>query len=121
MLDGCTQTITDAVAVTLKLNMRYLWIDRYCIDQADEAEMLRQVSQMDLIYANAYICIIAAAGEGPNYGLPGVNEVLRAEQPTLSSDRYVLASTLKHPETVLAASKWATRGWTHQEAILLKR
>ena len=120
-LDGCPKTINDAMAVTKKFNKKYLWVDRYCINQSDEVEVVSQVSQMDLIYTNAYLCIIAAAGDGPNHGLPGVNGTLRTQQPTLAVGKYVLASTLNHPKRALDASKWASRGWTYQEGILSKR
>jgi hypothetical protein len=29
------RTIADAVYVTMKLGYRYLWVDKYCIDQRD--------------------------------------------------------------------------------------
>jgi hypothetical protein len=76
---------------------------------------------MDLIYANAVATIIAAAGDGPEYGLPGVNGTLRKHQPQIHVCGHLLASTLPHPSRSVSDSKWATRGWTYQEAILSKR
>lgn len=65
------RTIEDAIYATLELGFRYLWIDRYCIDQAIEAEKHHTINNMDIIYQGADLTIIAAAGDGPHTGLPG--------------------------------------------------
>jgi len=65
-------TIEDAITVTKAIRFQYLWVDQYCIDQGDENEKQRQIQQMNLIYKCADLTIIAAAGDGRNYGLPGV-------------------------------------------------
>jgi hypothetical protein len=97
------------------------WIGTICIDQSDEVEKLDQISQMDLVYANAHITIVAAAGKDANYGLPGVGGTLRKHQPHLNFDCYSILSTLPNPVQLIRHSKWATRGWTYQECLLLKR
>jgi hypothetical protein len=120
-LDNCPKVIIDSMDVTLNLAFRYLWVDRYCIDQLDDEDKQHQIRQMDLIYANAVATIIAAAGDGPEYGLPGVNGTLRKHQPRIHVCGNLLASTLPHPSRSVSDSKWATRGWTYQEGILSKR
>ncbi|KAH8773990.1 heterokaryon incompatibility protein-domain-containing protein [Hyaloscypha finlandica] len=120
-LDNCPKVINDSIDVTLKLMFQYLWVDRYCIDQLDETDKHHQIRQMDLIYTNAEATIIAAAGDGPGYGLPGVNGTLRKQQPHLRIHGHLLASTLPHPSWSISNSTWATRGWTYQENILSKR
>jgi hypothetical protein len=57
-LDNCPKVINDSIDVTLKLMFQYLWVDRYCIDQLDEADKHHQIRQMDLIYANAKVSTI---------------------------------------------------------------
>jgi hypothetical protein len=42
-------TISDAMEVTLKLGLRYLWVDRYCINQDDEDERHNIIRNMDAI------------------------------------------------------------------------
>ena len=71
------RVIEDAITVTKELGFRYLWIDRYCISQIDASERRHQIARMDQIYADAVLTIVAAAGEGPDYGLPGVSETFR--------------------------------------------
>lgn len=66
-------TIEDAMTTTKKLGFRYLWVDRYCINQADAENKMAEIRRMDLIYQNATATIVAAAGSDPSYGLPGVS------------------------------------------------
>jgi hypothetical protein len=117
----CPKVIRDSTEVTLNLGFQYLWVDRYCINQSDDTDKHNQIRQMDLIYMNAQVTIIAAAGVDPHYGLPGVNGTLRKQQPFLKIGRHILAWTLPHPAVSVGQSKWATRGWTYQEGILSKR
>ncbi|KAK8091995.1 hypothetical protein PG997_002356 [Apiospora hydei] len=77
-------TIRDVMTVTLRLGYRYLWIDRYCIKQDDPVDKAGQIMNMGLIYNCSVLTIVAAAGEDPDYGLPGVSE--RARQPQISDD-----------------------------------
>ncbi|KAG4436784.1 hypothetical protein IFR05_007718 [Cadophora sp. M221] len=120
-LGNLPKTIEDSIEATLLFGLQYLWIDRYCINQLKSEEQQDQVSQMDVIYANAELTIIAAAGIGPDFGLPGVNKTKRAPHPTIRIGDITLASTLPHPSCSLRESKWATRGWTYQEGLLSKR
>lgn len=113
-------TIEDAITVTEKLGYRYLWIDRYCIQQ-DEEEKMRQIQQMDLIYQLAEVVIIAAFGHDPTSGLPGVRKTPRVYQPRATIGSHVLASTMRRPGLVIASSTWTTRAWTYQEALLARR
>lgn len=117
-------TIADAMLVTLKLKIRYLWCDRYCIRQDPETEeekneKHRQIARMCDIYGGASITIIAAAGDGPDYGLPGV--VKKRKFPRVRIGSRTLLATLADPKTLIDRSKWSTRGWTFQEGLLARR
>ncbi|OTA64713.1 hypothetical protein K449DRAFT_327806, partial [Hypoxylon sp. EC38] len=57
----CPATIRDAIKVTVKIGYRYLWVDRYCIDQDHSAEKHTEIQQMGRIYNGASLTIIAAA------------------------------------------------------------
>jgi len=114
-------TIRDAMAVAKGLGLRYIWIDRYCIDQQDESEVYDQTSKMDVIYRNADITIIAAAGKDVNDGLPGIQPRESGIQPIAKVAGHLLVSTMMEPGRLISASKWNTRGWTYQEGILSRR
>lgn len=54
-----TKTFKDAIQITRRLNIRYLWIDSLCIVQDDPADFFRECSRMYMIYSRA-LCTIAA-------------------------------------------------------------
>lgn len=66
-------TIEDAITVVLRFGLRFLWVDKYCINQRIEEERQRQLEKMDMIYESSEITIIAASGSNPSLGLPGVS------------------------------------------------
>lgn len=113
--------ISDAIKVVRYLELRYLWVDRYCINQQDQDDKAILIWSVDLIYANAEFTIIAAAGVDPSYGLPGVEHVSQNTQPSAKVGKHLLVSTLPDPTNLVRGSKWVTRGWTYQEAILSHR
>jgi len=115
------ETIKDAIAITKALGMRYLWIDRYCINQSKRSEVEEQVQRMDLIYSTAWLTIIAAAGETPNHGLPGVGNRRRQPQPQGIIRGHMLVSALPDPVHEIEQCKWFQRGWTYQEGLLSPR
>jgi hypothetical protein len=49
-LHGCPKVISDSLQVALDLNIQYLWVDRYCINQYDDQDKSIQIHQMDSIY-----------------------------------------------------------------------
>ena len=122
-LSGCLpKTIEDSIWVTLQLGYSYIWIDRYCIDQQNDAEKHRLIMNMGAVYRGATLTIIAAAGDSPHSGLPGVNGTPRRQQYShavgTSGQRII---SLDVPEYDIQDSVWNTRGWTFQELVLSRR
>ncbi|EEU37354.1 uncharacterized protein NECHADRAFT_86266 [Fusarium vanettenii 77-13-4] len=117
------KTVSDTIDVTKRLGFQYLWVDRYCIDQNDAHAQHDQIAQMNSIYHNASLTIIAAAGQDPEYGLPGVGSRGRNEQPAvrIGCGDVELRSTMRHPHDTIRSSKWSTRAWTFQEGVLSRR
>ncbi|KAL5317951.1 hypothetical protein ACEPPN_015055 [Leptodophora sp. 'Broadleaf-Isolate-01'] len=121
-MEDWPRTVLDAVAVTKELGLRYLWVDRLCINQSDNEEKGYLISRMTTIYEAAEFTIVAAAGSGASHGLPGIQNTPRNPQPKYFLDSgSLLLSTFPDPRRdVLESSHW-TRGWTYQEGILSKR
>ncbi|KAK1830427.1 heterokaryon incompatibility protein-domain-containing protein [Podospora conica] len=124
--------IADAISVCLQLGLRYLWVDRYCILQNDSDSKHDQIRNMNLIYKQSELTIIAAAGSGPTYGLPGVSRP-RPDVPQesmLKLGRYGIVPIMSDGELAAAharrmdlflGSTWNSRGWTYQEAVVSRR
>lgn len=115
------QTIEDAIVAVQKLGIRYLWVDKYCIDQNDHDCKAEQIRSMDWIYQNAWATIVACVGSDCDYGLPGVRNVPRKTHLFVKTPNMTLVASLPPLHMVLEAYVWGTRGWTYQEAVLSKR
>lgn len=113
--------IRDAMAVTQAMGFRYLWVDRYCIDQNSPTVVHQQIGQMGAIYGNAEVTIIAAAGQDENYGLSGVGINRPETQRVAQNGEVAVVWATGDPQAVIKSSHWSTRGWTFQEALLSRR
>ncbi|KAH7065872.1 heterokaryon incompatibility protein-domain-containing protein [Paraphoma chrysanthemicola] len=113
------RTITDAIDVTLKIGFKYLWVDRYCIDQNDANAKHDAIRNMDMIYQGAELTIIAASSDKPSDGLPGISGA-REQRATLVVGNHVFMS-VRNARKEIELSRWNTRGWTYQEAMLSVR
>lgn len=101
-------TIRDAMVVVRELGLRYLWVDKYCIEDSNKHIM---ISRMDNIYKAARLTIVAASGDDAFHGIPGVSRMYHLE--CNGSIIY-----FQDPEDEIKASRWSTRGWTYQEGVL---
>ncbi|KAK3401100.1 heterokaryon incompatibility protein-domain-containing protein [Sordaria brevicollis] len=111
----------DAIIVAQNLGYKYLWVDRYCIPRDGSMKHV-QVQNMGKIYSRSALTIIAAAGKNAEYGLPGVSLRMRIPQSRLSLGNGKIQLALVRAATYdINISKWNSRGWTYQEAMLSKR
>ncbi|KAI0437390.1 heterokaryon incompatibility protein-domain-containing protein [Xylaria telfairii] len=116
------KTVLDAITTTRELGLRYLWVDKYCINQDDAAEKSMQISQMDLIYKMAEVTLIAAAGSDASFGLAGIDGTMRYPNVKIQlPNGLVLVSTRGEPDLKVAGSPWNSRGWTYQEGLFARR
>jgi hypothetical protein len=92
--DGVLEVIEDAMVFFLKLGRRYLWVDKYCIDQNDDDAKHLQIQNMDHVYEAAYATIVAATGTDASSGLPGIGRVPRKPQPSAVAGNRQLVSSL---------------------------
>ncbi|CAO2650182.1 Nn.00g014740.m01.CDS01 [Neocucurbitaria sp. VM-36] len=62
------KTIQDAVIVTRRIGLRYLWIDALCIMQDSNEDKARELPKMRLIYKYAAVTIVAAVANSATEG-----------------------------------------------------
>ncbi|OQV03634.1 hypothetical protein CLAIMM_08651 [Cladophialophora immunda] len=113
------QTIRDAIVATIKLGGTHLWVDAICIDQDDALSKETLISRMDYVYNKADL-VLVALGDDSSTGLPGVSTP-RIPQPALRIGVTTLVSNMSDLRELLQASRWSSRGWTYQEAVLARR
>ena len=57
------RTLQDAVKVTQKLGLEYLWVDSLCIVQDEDEDQLNELPNMASYYENAYFTLIAGGAK----------------------------------------------------------
>ncbi|OIW26670.1 HET-domain-containing protein, partial [Coniochaeta ligniaria NRRL 30616] len=115
-------TLEDAIEVTQRLVLDYLWIDALCLMQNDPADLERGIHVMDMIYERSHVTLVAAAGHDSWYGLPGVRQGSRRivdRKVEVGPATYVdLHST---DDMRVVNTPYDSRAWTLQEYILPRR
>ncbi|KAF2121020.1 heterokaryon incompatibility protein-domain-containing protein [Lophiotrema nucula] len=116
------KTVADAILLTREMGVDYLWVDSLCIIQ-DSPKKHRDIANMDVIYSQAELTIVALGGRDANFGLPGVKLGTRNRRTTSRCQgRYVLSLELPWEKTSITwGTTYASRGWTFQELLLSKR
>lgn len=69
MVNQLPKTFQEAVEVTRRLGVRYLWIDSLCIIQDDHLDWLHEAQQMHKVYSHSYCNISASASSNSSQGL----------------------------------------------------
>jgi hypothetical protein len=123
-------TLRDAVIVTRRIGLRYLWIDALCIFQDQDrpeskADWAREAGRMRDVYRGAVVTIESASASRGNEGFLKPRTSPRpycALQWGREADTSVyLRSMLDITDSQLIGTTVYTRGWTLQERLLAPR
>ncbi|KAH8779392.1 heterokaryon incompatibility protein-domain-containing protein [Hyaloscypha finlandica] len=60
-VDRLPRTIRDAIRATVKLGLRYIWIDALCIIQDNPIDKMREIANMPYIFKGARVTLLAAS------------------------------------------------------------
>ncbi|PMD16259.1 HET-domain-containing protein [Hyaloscypha hepaticicola] len=118
-------TVRDAILVTEKLGLRWIWIDSFCILQDDDYDKAVEIGQMPLIYNQATITIAASRASHVNEGFlhsryNGDSPETIFQLPRTYANGKVDSVTFRSPiETVTEPLDF--RAWALQERYLSPR
>ena len=125
-LNTLPRTFQEAVLLTRKLGIRYLWIDALCIVQDSHQDWSHQASLMGDFYANSSLTISATGSSDSDGGLYHSRSPLSvwpcritAKWDCFPVDKLVLNRPGWAEERAL--EPLSTRGWAFQEWLLSKR
>jgi Heterokaryon incompatibility protein (HET) len=117
--DDLPKTLQDAIKVSRKLNICYLWVDTLCIIQDGDGDdgIETELPKMATYYADAFCTIAAASSKNSTESFLQVRDEcyqpvefeFGREQSTIHVRRFGVVGTL------------ANRGWTWQESALSRR
>lgn len=117
------QTILDAIKISRKLKIQYLWVDSFCIVQDDKLMKAGEISKMGSIFGHSILTIQAASAETVNTGFLHLRTPKNIPEQRLryseNSDEHVKIRP-KHPITGVHAPTNA-RAWCYEESVLPKR
>ncbi|KAF2793742.1 HET-domain-containing protein [Melanomma pulvis-pyrius CBS 109.77] len=125
MFSRLPKTLQDAMITTLKLGLRYIWIDCLCIIQDDGDDMAREISKLAQTFQEAFVTISAASSRSVQDGFlsghqPPIDASLKvayqAQDGTVGSIYLEQPRKYKPEEDPISL-----RAWTLQEHILSRR
>jgi hypothetical protein len=131
-LSDLPRTFQDAVAMTRRLGVRYLWIDSLCICQDDDKDWERESARMAAVYSNAYLTLASTGKPNSSGGLffdRPPRTYLRAPFKSASNvDGHVQIFPLQKAKEIIKdyrikmkSEPLAERAWAFQERVLARR
>jgi hypothetical protein len=124
-LQDYPETIRDAIVVTRKLNIRFLWVDALCIIQDSADDWESEAARMTHVYKNALVTIAAAQSPTSFHGIlnkrPSLGLNCKVPWGRNRGEHVFLRAGTQLWDDALRSSTLDTRGWTLQEALLAPR
>lgn len=113
------QNFQDAILITRKLNLRYVWIDALCIVQDDPADWAREADLMDEVYAYSTVTITGLNSPSSTAG------ILRPHRPASvvlpKTPAYAIQACADSLPVALGHCILSERAWCLQERFLAPR
>lgn len=119
------KTIQDAIEVTRRLGLRYLWVDALCIIQDSDEDKDTELSRMSEVYLNSTVTIAAADADSSTGGFLQADD--SSEQELVFEVPFGNGSIMLYPDSSMPQPMrledyhLSTRAWTLQEMLLSPR
>ncbi|ESA42070.1 TOL [Neurospora crassa OR74A] len=117
-LDELPRTFQDAILLTQRLNVQFLWIDSLCIIQDSPDDWVAESAKMHFVYQNTHLNLAAAVSPNSSGGFFFPRHPLSFVPWLMRLDTY---STLALHYELRGPSILYRRGWVLQEQILPRR
>jgi hypothetical protein len=120
-------TFCDAISLTRKLGIDYIWIDSLCIIQDDHADWLQESARMGDVFRGSILTIAATAAKGAESGLHSTNgQSIDTSLVDGRTETIYIRPEVKHAgkwQSALQKSNFPllTRSWVFQERLLSSR
>jgi hypothetical protein len=120
----------DAITVTRRLGISFLWIDSICIIQAsdgDEGDFLQEAEHMQNIFGSAYCVIAASSAQGMSDGflshrnVPKIVALSRQDTGKEPAAQFYVSDLVDDFDRDVAQGPLSQRGWVLQERALARR
>ncbi|KAH6662169.1 heterokaryon incompatibility protein-domain-containing protein, partial [Halenospora varia] len=119
-LSELPQTYRDAIKITKRLQIQYLWIDSLCIIQDSVKDWQEESKQMKEYYKNSMVTISALNSADSRGGILNQRVVRPSIPMNLQRDLFIRKSAPTHRE-VFGFSPLNNRAWALQERLLSTR
>lgn len=111
------QTFRDAVDLSRRLGVRYIWIDSICIIQDSAADWASESAKMGYVYSHSYFTLAVSSSPSSLVGLPKHRE----PRPCVRIGDLYFAKAIDDFANDVEAAVLNTRGWVFQEHALSRR
>jgi hypothetical protein len=112
---GSKKSLRKAIkACKEKVGVDYLWMDCLCIDQNNEDELTRELSQTRKHYSNAKVTLVAIQADLEKVG----TDILKRLGSGGENLEDVFSATSDIIWEAIVKSEWFNRSWTLQEGLL---
>lgn len=120
--DVLLQTFQEAIMLTVKLGVRYHWIDALCIIQDSDEDWEYESGRMCSVYTNSYLTIAATCASSPIEGFLKKRcrskHIARINVDGSEKDIYIRNAPYhlngNHSDVEPMAEPLLTRGWAYQ-------
>ena len=119
-----SRTIQDAISVTRRMGMKYLWVDALCIVQNSAEDKIIELSKMRSVFQNASVTIVAASSADAKQGFLGDRAPPQpsVKVPFWNRDGELGTASLRPEGWYDADSEPVnSRAWTLEERLLSPR
>ncbi|KAL3954839.1 hypothetical protein ACCO45_010402 [Purpureocillium lilacinum] len=115
-LELIPRTFRDAMSLAALLGIRYIWIDRLCVLQDDDAHRRSEMTKVTLLSVCAVFVIAECDGTNASHGIRGIREIPDAQPRSLHRSHQVEAGRAWRDGVT-----YTCQGDTFAETVLARR